>query len=158
MDNREYVSLPLMKATVATRMDEKMFRFIYPMSTQIARRQTARRRFDAMTTRHAVTPIRTNLREETFECDIMFRDIDTGRQMTERQRVYTFTFYLDDAEAKRLLASLCTSTQKRARVLTRTSALLLLDDDLAVSADWGKLTARNGDVASPDQLSENGNI
>lgn len=113
-----------------------MFKFIYPMSYSTDRRMVARRRFETMTHEYEISAIRTNLCEETFNADLIFKDVESGMQMTERQRVYTFTFYLDDQEAKGFLARLCTSTHKRARVLTRTSALLLLDDDLAVQTDW----------------------
>lgn len=95
-----------------------MFKLIYPMSASVHRRAAARRKFDEMALRNEIFPCRTNLREEAFDSDLIFRDVETGLQMTERLRVYTFTFYLDQVNAKRFLANLCTSTHKRARVLT----------------------------------------
>lgn len=120
-----------------------MFKFIYPMSASVCRRAAARRKFDEMALRNDIFPCRTNLREETFDSDLIFRDVESGLQMTERRRVYTFTFYLEEVDAKRFLANLCTSTRKRARVLTRTSALLLLDDQLGVETDWFGPAERN---------------
>lgn len=125
-----------------------MFKFIYPMSSSTDRRMVARRRFETMTHEYGISAIRTNLREETFNADLIFKDVESGMQMTERQRVYTFTFYLDDQEAKVFLSKLCTSAHKRARVLTRTSALLLLDDYLAVETNWSP--SRGNDAAAND--------
>lgn len=95
-----------------------------------------------------IVPVRTNLREESFDCDLIFKDVESGLPMKERQRVYTFTFYLEERDAAGFLVKLCTSTHKRARVLTRTSALLLLDDDLAVHADWSESSCCRDTVPS----------
>jgi hypothetical protein len=53
----------------------------------------------------------------------------------ERRRVYTFTFKVERQSAERMLADLCNSQRKLARLLSANMVLLCIDDDLAVERD-----------------------
>ena len=78
--------------------------------------------------------IRPKVREETFESESIFVNIDDGVAFRDRRRVFTFTFFLEPEQAAEFLAKLCTPRQKLARLLHGSTVLLLLDDELPALA------------------------
>ena len=111
-----------------------MIKFIYPVNSNVGRKRTAWRKLRELCERHKLSVHNPRVRDETFEHATPFT-YDDGQPMTERQRVYTFTFQVDEDEAERVLRQMCNLDQKLARRLTPQLVLLCVDDHLGVLPD-----------------------
>jgi hypothetical protein len=108
-----------------------VLKVIYPITSDVGRRASAWARLHQVCKKYDFATSRPKLREETFDANIVFHHLG-GEPMTEKRRVYTFTFYVERTAADKLIAQLCNREQKLARLLTCNTMLLCLDDDLGV--------------------------
>lgn len=111
-----------------------MIKFIYPLTGRIGRKRYAWNRLHDLCRKYDISAIQPRVREEAFEHATIFDSVDGG-PITERRRVYTFTFKVERQSAERMLADLCNSQRKLARLLSANMVLLCIDDDLAVERD-----------------------